>query len=128
MKRTAKVLATAVAVAVTLWVVIVNFSASETRLQCSGALTVDGNPASVVAFMKLHRYRWWVGLWSKSDAVVWVEIPTKAYEYYGDVQLSGDNLLISDQPRLGGIFSTLSSGLSLNIAGGVFDGLCKPLN
>lgn len=128
MKRTAKVIAAFVALSAMLWVVLVFFSSSESRWECLGKLTIIRNPEPATAFMKLEDYRWWVGLWSDSDGMAWIEIPGVANDVYTDVRWNGHNLLLKSglYEGFGGNFSTLSNALSLQFPGGVFDGLCKP--
>lgn len=126
MKRTAKVIAAFAALAAMLLIVVFFFSVSESRWECSGKLTVNGNSEPATAFMKLEDYRWWVGLWGDSDAMAWIEIPEVGSHVYTDTQWNGHSLLLNEPSEIGGIFSTLSNALSFPISGGVFDGLCKP--
>lgn len=132
MKRLAKYLVASVLGMALLGLFIVFFSSTETRYECSGALTEKGtrSPPTTV-YLKIAEYRWWVGLWSRSDGEVWLEIPHKLTEYYGNVSRSGDNLLInapSEKQGIGGIYSKLSSSLSLQTPIGVFEGRCKRID
>ena len=109
-----------------LFLFIVNFSAVETRLQCSGEISALNNPQQATIFMKLHEYRWWVGLWSDSDASVWLEVPNRTFEYFGHVVEVGDQLQIYDSQRnLKGHFSSLSKTLAVTTSAWSFDGACK---
>ncbi|MDO8207750.1 MAG: hypothetical protein Q7T38_08025 [Gallionella sp.] len=109
-----------------LFLFVVNFSAVETRFQCSGEISPQNNSQQATIFMKLHEYRWWVGLWSDSDGSVWVEVPNRTVEYFERVIEVGDQLQIYDYQRnLKGYFSSLSKSLSIKTAAWSFDGTCK---
>lgn len=60
--------------AIGLFLIVVNFSAVETRFQCSGEISSHGNSQQDTIYMKLHEYRWWVGLWGDSDGSVWLGV------------------------------------------------------
>ncbi len=111
-----------------LLVFVANFSAVETRHRCSGRLSsTDANQPAIV-FIRVEEYRWWVGLWGKSDGAVSLEVPNQWVEYYSHVDESGDQLLISDTSgRLGGTYSKLSGSLSLHTTVGNFQGACTTL-
>jgi hypothetical protein len=114
------------AVAVLLLVFVVNFSAAESRFECAGGFTAKTGNLSAIAYVKLHEYRWWVGLWSNSDAAIWVEVPNEIVEYFDNVARVGDQLQIHDsQKKPQGNFSTLSKTLALQTHRGFFDGACK---
>ena len=53
-----KILSLLLAFLLVIFVVVANFSATETRLQCNGS--ISGEPLK--AFIKLQKYEWWVGL------------------------------------------------------------------
>jgi hypothetical protein len=112
-----------------LFVVVFNFSAVESRFQCSGEISSDGNSQSATVYMKLAKYRWWVGLWSDSDGAVWVEIPNVTIDYFEHVEVVGDQLHIYEmypQQVPKGNFSNLSKALAINIpAAGFFEGGCR---
>jgi hypothetical protein len=124
-----RVLATGGAItvsAVLLFVFVVNFSAVETRFECAGGFTAKTGQRSAAAYVKLHEYRWWVGLWSNADAAIWVEVPNEMVEYFGNVARVGDQLQIRDsQNKIQGNFSTLSKTIALQTYQGFFDGTCK---
>ncbi len=117
----------AVALAVVLlFLFVVNFSAVETRFECAGGFTAKTGKKSAAAYVKLHEYRWWVGLWSNADAAIWVEVPNETTEYFGNVTRVGDQLQIRDsQNKPQGNFSTLSKTLALQTYLGFYDGTCK---
>jgi hypothetical protein len=111
-----------IVVAIFLSVIVTNFSSVESRFQCSGETSTKEGPHPTTIYMKLIKYRWWVGLWSKSDGALWLEIPNKAVEYYGNIVEVGDQLQIYDsQNNIKGNFSTLSKAIFI----GDFEGICK---
>jgi len=106
---------------------VVYLSAVETRLLCSGEISHRGDSQKAVLYMKLREYRWWVGLWSKSDADVTLEVQNKPLvEVYWRVFKNGDLLNIYDYPgHPVGYFSTLSKTLAITTSAWSFDGICK---
>lgn len=116
--------------AVFLLVFVVNFSAVESRYECSGIITNDGNRQSFTLYAKLNTFRWWV-LWADSYGYLWVEVPGQTIEYFNYIRKIGDQLQILDDNLRGskemrGNFSALSKYLSIKVAGvGFFDGSCK---
>jgi len=76
-RRTLTILGVAVLAVVLVFVFVVNFSAAESRFECAGGFTNDKSKRAVTAFIKLHEYRWWVGLWSDSQGALWLEIPNE---------------------------------------------------
>ena len=128
MKRVAKYLTVLALGIVLIFVLIVFFSSTETRYQCSGALTKEGATSPTTFYLKITEYRWWVGLWSQSVGLVWLEIPQVMFESYGDVRKSGDNLLIYEPSSMGGIYSKLSNTFSVQTPHGVLDGSCRKID
>ena len=113
-------------VAIGLFLFVVNFSALETRFQCPGEISSNGKSQQVTVYMKLHEYRWWVGLWSDSDGSVWLEVPNSSLEYFERVVEVGDQLQIYDyQKNPKGYFSSLSKTLAITTSVWSFDGTCK---
>ena len=113
-------------IAILLFAFIVNFSSEESRYQCIGKITVKDASISKTAYLKIGQYRWWIGLWGKSDGVLWIEIPNENMEYFGDIVKVGDQLQIYDhQKNLKGYFSTLSNTLSVFLGEKTFDGSCN---
>ena len=112
--------------AVLLFLFVVNFSAVESRFECAGGFTAKTGKKSAAAYIKLHEYRWWVGLWSNADAAIWVEVPNETTEYFSNVTRVGDQLQIRDsQNNPQGSYSTLSKTLALQTYLGFYDGTCK---
>lgn len=112
-----------------LFLFVANFSGVESRFQCSGELPSDGSSQPVTVYLKLLEYRWWVGLWSDSDASLWLEVPNNTVEYFGHVVEVGDQLQIFDSAKgLKGNFSSLSKALALGTTIGLFDGICKRID
>lgn len=112
--------------AIGLFLFVVNFSAVETRFQCSGEISSHGKSRQATIYMKLHEYRWWVGLWNDSDGSVWLEAPNSSLEYFERVVEVGDQLQIYDyQKNPKGHFSSLSKTLAIATSIWSFDGTCK---
>jgi hypothetical protein len=118
--------------AAALFAFVVAFSATETRLQCAGTLTTKQASAPTAIFLKIHRYRWWVHLWSSSDGALWLEVPGSSFDYYGHLVEVGDQLQISrSREELGGLwgyYSSLSNTLVLETGVGTFNGHCTKLD
>lgn len=116
-----------------LFVFVANFSAVESRFQCPGEISSKDGSRPVTVYLKLEEYRWWVGLWSESDAAIHVEIPNTHIDYFGNVKKVGDQYQIFDSAqRIKGNFSTLSKALAINLPltlqTDFFDGTCKKSN
>jgi hypothetical protein len=108
-----------------LFVIAANFSSVSSRYVCHGALTPMasyGEPA----FIRIEKYRWWVGLWTKSDGNVRLEIPNSTYRYFKNTRDVGDMLEIYDADmHLEGVFSNLSRSLTLTTSKGRLSATCK---
>ncbi len=114
---------------VLLFVFVANFSAVESRFQCPGSVSVNDVSTPTTVYIRIEQYRWWVGLWSDSDATLWLEIPNQAVEYSSHVIEVGDQLQIFDfDNMMKGNFSSLSHTLALQTSRGFFDGECKSIN
>ncbi|MBX6334376.1 hypothetical protein IRY61_03500 [Candidatus Saccharibacteria bacterium] len=125
--RALKILGGLVALTVLLFLFVVNFSAVESRFECSGKITSNGIETPVKIFLKLETYRWWVGLWSDSSGSAWLEVPNQTVRYFGHITKARDILQLWDSPgKLSGNFSTLSGALGVHLgAFGAFEGTCK---
>lgn len=123
----AKAAGVLLALLVVLFLVVVNFSAVETRYRCEGEFARDDQSGHMVAFLKLHGYRWWVGLWGDSDGAAWIEIPNVWVEYFSNVQEVGDQLQLGEGTKLRGSFSNLSHALAVKVNGGDFKGECTSI-
>jgi len=124
-----KYILVAVFVVVLLFLFVANFSAVESRFQCSGAVSLNGASSASTVYLKLQRYRWWVGLWSDSDGNILLEIPNVAIQYFGEIIELGEQIQIySFEKHLRGNFSLLSSVLALETSGGFFDGKCTRIS
>jgi hypothetical protein len=132
MKKILKILATLVAMYIAFLVIGANFSAVPTKYKCTGNLTHRDETKRAEVFMLLKDYRWWVGLWSKSDGYVHIEAPnqltTLLFEHVNESATSFDfQQSESDVTSYGG-FSKLSNKLFFsNPYFGAFDGVCKEL-
>jgi hypothetical protein len=121
----------ALGVAVVLvFVFLANFSAVESRFQCPGQVSSTDGPRPITVYLKLQEYRWWVGLWSDSNAAVYIEVPNTYVDYFGNVKKVGDQYQIFDSAnKLKGNFSTLSKALAINLPlkaqTDFFDGNCS---
>jgi hypothetical protein len=123
-----KYLSSFAVIAILLFAFVVNFSSVESRYQCLGKITAKDVPTPKTAYVKVEQYRWWVGLWGKSDGALWIEIPNENMEYFGDIVRVGDQLQIYDYKKnLKGYFSTLSNTLSVFLGEKTFDGSCKTI-
>jgi len=110
-----------------LLVTVVKFSAVETRFECKGNITANNIPQESTIYIILNEYRWWVGLWSKSDGDLKFEIPNITVGYYTPLYEVGEQLQIYDGEKIAGNFSKLSHALALKVSRGFFDGTCKVL-
>ena len=132
--KSVKILGVIGGAVILLFVFVANFSAVESRYHCLGEVSsTDGAPRPVTVYLKLEEYRWWVGLWSKSDAAIHLEIPNTHIDYFGNVKKVGDQYQIFDSAqRIKGNFSTLSNALAINLPlklqTDFFDGTCKRSN
>ncbi len=63
---------------VTLFIVI-NYSADESNYEYNGIWSDSMTSIPPVVFLKIAKYRWWVGLWSDSDGAIWIEIPVEVF-------------------------------------------------
>jgi hypothetical protein len=112
--------------AILLYVFLVSFSSTTSRFACAGKLTSTGGTQPATIYMKLEDYRWWVGLWSKADANVHLEIPNTWLDYFGHVVKVGDQFQIFDsQKNLKGDYSLLSKALAVKTPEGIFVGTCS---
>ena len=124
--NTLKAIGTVIGAIVIVFMLAAKLSSVQSTYACTGALSSNGTQQSVTTFLKLERYRWWVGLWSDSAGAAWVEIPNKAVTYLSHITESGDLLQLWYNPgEFNGNFSTLSGALGVNIEGfGIFEGVC----
>ena len=124
--KVVKIIGVFVVAALLLFVFVAKFSAVESRFQCPGEISSKSGAQPVSVYLKLEEYRWWVGLWSKSDAALYLEIPNTAVDYFENVKKVGDQYQIFDSHKnLKGNFSTLSKTIALSTSAGLFDGVCK---
>ena len=131
--KAVKILGAIGGAAVLLFLFVANFSAVESRFQCPGEISSTDGSRPVTVYLKLEEYRWWVGLWSESDAAIHVEIPNTYIDYFGNVKKVGDQYQIFDSAqRIKGNFSMLSKVLAINLPlklqTDFFDGACKKSN
>ena len=117
------------AVFLVLVFLVAKYSSVESRYECPGELSTTSGLQKKTGYLKLEQYRWWVGLWSDSYGVAWLEIPNEHLEYYGRIAKVGDQLQFQDYSTrmLKGNFSTLSKALAVTVGSRFFDGACKPI-
>ncbi len=130
--KAVKIFGGLLAFAILLFLFVANFSAVESRFECNGKIIANGAEQPATAFLKLHKYRWWVGLWSDSSGDAWVEVPNQTSSYFGHVTQAGDQLQFWDSfgtpSNFSGIFSALSRTVGVKLgAVGVFEGTCKDI-
>ncbi|MEE9911290.1 MAG: hypothetical protein K4571_06160 [Deltaproteobacteria bacterium] len=129
MMKLIKILAAISVVVLLLFIFVFNFSSVESRFQCRGEISSKDGSRPVTGFVKLVKYRWWVGLWSESDAAMHFEIPKTYVDYFGNVKKAGDQYQIFDsEKRLKGNYSTLSNALAIKLHIGFFEGTCKRID
>lgn len=105
-----------ITILVSVFFIVANFSAKETRFSCVGSIKIAEQYEDLTIYVKIHRYRPWVGLWSDSAGILWVEIPNRIVEYHEHIEVVGDQLQIYDvkyyevkkEKGLAGNFSMLS--------------------
>lgn len=133
MKRSVKYIGSTIFGLIILFVVIVNFSGTESIFRCSGETMRYGTSQSTDVYMKLTEYRFWVDLWSDSDGSIMLEVPNEWVGYYAQVEEEGDQLQIYEtypQKALKGNFSKLSKTLAIDLGSpfGFFDGSCTAVH
>ena len=124
-----------IAILVGGFVIVANFSAKETRFSCVGGIKTAEQNEDLTIYVKLHRYRPWVGLWSDSAGSLWVEIPNSNLKYHEHIEAVGDQLQIYDvkysegkkEKAIAGNFSMLSKVIALKLYNGFFDGECQEI-
>lgn len=128
--RTTKYVGAVATVVVALFIVVIGFSAAQSRYECEGTFVAPGANSSGTVFVKLEQYRWWVGLWSNSSGSLWLEVPNQTVEYFGRISRAGDQLQIyASNDQLAGQFSTLSKAFAITLSSGVsFGGTCKAID
>ncbi len=123
------------------FVIVVSFSAKETRFSCVGSIKMAEQADGLTIYVKLEEYRPWVGLWSDSAGSLSVEIPNNNFQYYNHIDVLVDQLRISNvgysegkkEKDIAGYFSMLSKMLSLKLyivaegKNGFFDGKCQEI-
>jgi hypothetical protein len=127
--RVAKYLGVLALIVIALVTIVLNFSSIESRFECSGKLSAGQASKPATVYIRLATYRSWVGLWSDSNAALWLEIPNETVDYFERVVKSGDQLQIYGPKKdIKGNFSTLSRALTLSTPKGFFDGVCKRID
>lgn len=121
------------ALVVALFLVVVNFTATDSTFRCDGEITAKGETKPATLFMKLTKYRWWTW-WTATDGMVTIEAPKVGLPYepfLGLKKITDSTVQIfedSSHTALKGMYYDLSKTLSLDTHQGFFDGTCVPLN
>jgi hypothetical protein len=107
-------------------VVILFFSETTKNYECTGSF--QKNTTDKVIFLKHKEYRFWVGLWSESKGMLWIEIPGKDVDAVTKIKKVGNSLqLYGYSDEIKGHFSTLSKFISIKISNDFYDGQCKKI-
>ena len=113
-------------IAVFLLVLVGFFSSKTTNYECTGSFQKNSTQKSV--FLKHKEYRFWVGLWSDSKGMLWIEIPGKDMDVVTEIKEAGTLLqLYGYSKEMKGHFSPLSKFISVKISDDFFDGQCKEI-
>lgn len=107
--------------------VVLNFSGTESKFKCNGEALINGKSQKSSVFIKLHEYRWWVGLWNDSDGSIWLEAPKVTLAYFDNLNDSGNQIQIYERDNLRGYFSKLSNTLEIHDPDISFTGTCKAI-
>jgi hypothetical protein len=126
-----------VAVLVAAFIVLANFSATESAFRCEGEITAQSQKKSATFFMTLTDYRWWVKLWSNSDGMLLIEAPKEGlpYQPYLGTQKVGNGArhIYENSDEAGGVkgqrgaYYKRSNYLTLDTPRGLFEGDCVPI-
>ena len=124
--RTTKLVVGVLLAAIAGILVLLNFSAVDSKLACTGIMTTTDGARDAKVFLRVKQYRWWVGLWSASHGSVFLEIPTTTIEYFGHMKVIEDQVQIyKDSTSIRGHYSKLSHALALATSSGLFEGTCR---
>lgn len=111
-----------------LFIFVAKFSATESNFKCTGEITKENvSRGSKIIYIKLTKYRPWVGLWSDSKGSLHLEIPNEWFDYFDHLEEAGDQLVIYKtypEKMLKGNFSKLSNALAIDTPHGLFEGSC----
>jgi len=115
-----------------LFLIVANFSTTESDFQCSGEVTSVAPTYPLTIYIKLSEYRWFVSLWSDSNASLNLEVPNTWVDYFGHLEKVGNQFQIYEsypnEKVLKGNFSSLSKVLAIELPFGFFDGTCAVIN
>ena len=105
---------------------VANYSVIESSYECVGKFSHSTRDSTTI-YLRLSEYRFWVRLWSDSDASLFTEVPNNYVDYYSHLEEVANQFQIYQYDRFKGNFSTLSNTLALDTPGGFFDGNCRKL-
>ena len=118
-------LAALIVVAVALYLVAVNYAATDSRFQCAGMLMSKVGTRPAIAVLNLHRYRWWAAWWRGADGYVRIEMPEQSVDAFAHIDQTGDVLVFfDDEKKIQGTFSLSRSALNVETPRGLFGGSC----
>jgi len=103
-------------------IIIINFSGIEHKYSCKGEFTRNKISEPTTSYLIINEYRWWVHLWSDSDADMWLETRNKDLNYYSEIKSNNIAYLIYGDDT--GHFSKISNKLNITVGTGFFDGDC----
>lgn len=131
LKKTIKFFLLICLVIILLLAFVIKFSSANTQYECEGHRTfaITGTVEPTKLFLKLEEYRFWVNLWSNSDAALHVEIPNVGFFYFHKLTKEGELLKIygNSGSEISGHFSNLSKNLALNLGSTFFEGSCNKI-
>ena len=110
---------------VAIFLFVANFSTVPSSYECQGKVTLNGVKTSEKIFIRLERYRWWVGLWSSSDGSLHLQIPNELTTYFSDLSITKTQVIIRDDVLPIGVYQLLSRSFSIQVTRGYyFEGAC----
>ena len=125
MKLAMKYLGGVVVLFLGLSIIVSKFSETVTIYDCTGTYTLHEVSLPQVFSLRLHDYRWWVGLWSDTDGMAWVEMPNSGPWLYLDGEESSIAWYFRDSTYFGS-FSTISRTARFSSVRGALEGSCVP--
>jgi len=140
-KKLVRLLLLFIAGVVLFFVVVANYSEEVTQYSCLGTYKTKNEteePGEV--FIKVNKYRWWVGIWNdKSDGTIFVEyrkgidpntkIPLSYIDHLLDTSHAEGVIHIRDSKMTpAGAFYLLSGSVTLKSTYGWFDGKCSKIH
>lgn len=128
MKRLLKISVVVITSLVAVSVLVLRFSAVDSRQYCTGAeVVLDADTIPQAVFLRMTMFRWWVQIWNRdgSDGVIGIEVPHRRFVSY-DVRRAGQTLQMFYGDQFVGSHSDLSGSLSIHdpAIGFSYRGIC----